>query len=148
MKNREFVWMTKRFLVSDVVFCSMEFVVQIQWQRFSKDLWQCLLTYSLNLRSPGSLGLHYGRPLFLSTVFCRHLLTFISPWSFSTSCSHLYLGLPLLLLPSGLLSKIFLSLLPWSILTTWLYNICHCEDAYEHLILYIYILHPLFYALV
>jgi len=94
-----------------------------------------VLTYSLTLRSPGSLGLHYGRPLFLSTVFCRHLLTFISRRSLSTSSSHLYLGLPLLLFPSGLLSKIFLNLLPWSILNTWLYNICHCEDAHENLIL-------------
>jgi len=55
--------MTKRFLASDVVSCSMGFVVQVQWQRFSTDSWQCLLTYSFTLQSPGSLGLHYGRPL-------------------------------------------------------------------------------------
>jgi len=128
--------MTKRFLASDVGFCSMGFVVQVQWQRFSKDLWQCLLTYSLTLRSSGSLGLHYGRPLFLSTVICRHLLTFISRRSFSTSSSYLYLGLPFLLLPSGLLSKIFLNVLHWSILTTCLYN---CEETHENLILYIHI---------
>jgi hypothetical protein len=39
----------------------------------------------------------------LSTAICRHLLSFISLRSFSTSTSHLHLGLPLLLLPSGFL---------------------------------------------
>ena len=54
----------------------------------------------------------------LSTAFCRHLLTFFSRRSFSTSSNHHHPGLPLLLLPSGSLSIIFLTLLTWSILTT------------------------------
>ena len=52
----------------------------------------------------------------LPTVFCRHLLTFVSRGSSPTSLSHLILGLPVLL-PSDLVSNIFLTLLPWSILT-------------------------------
>jgi hypothetical protein len=55
---------------------------------------------------------------FTSTAFCHHLLTFISRRSFSTSPSHHILGLSRLLLPSDLLSNIFLTVLPWSILTT------------------------------
>jgi hypothetical protein len=47
----------------------------------------------------------------LSTAFCRQLLTFISRRSFSTISSHLNLGLPFFLLPSGLLSNIFLTVL-------------------------------------
>ena len=45
----------------------------------------------------------------LSTAFCRHLLTFVSRKSFSTSSVHLNLGLPLLLLLFGLFSYIFLT---------------------------------------
>jgi len=55
----------------------------------------------------------------LSAAFCRHQLTFICHRSFSTSSSHHNLGLPLLLLPSGLLSDIFLTVLPWSVLITY-----------------------------
>ena len=54
----------------------------------------------------------------LSSAFCRHLLTIISLRSFPTSSIHLTLGLPLVLLPSCLLSNIFLTILPWSIPTT------------------------------
>ena len=54
----------------------------------------------------------------LSTDLCCHLLIFISRRSVSTSSSHLNRGLPLLLLPSVLLPNIFLTLLPWYILTT------------------------------
>ena len=54
----------------------------------------------------------------LSTAFCHHLLTFISHRSFSTSSSHLNPSLPLHLLMSNLLPNIFLTVLPWSILTT------------------------------
>ena len=53
----------------------------------------------------------------LSTAFYRHLLNFISRTSFSTSSSHLTLGLPLLLLLSRLLSNI-LHVLPSSIIST------------------------------
>ena len=54
----------------------------------------------------------------LSTAFCLHLLTFIPLCiSSSTFSGHLSHGLPFLLLPSGLLSNIFLALLPWSIFT-------------------------------
>jgi len=48
---------------------------------------------------------------FLSTAFCRRLLTFISFRFFSTFSTHFQLGLPFLLLPSGLLSNIVLSAL-------------------------------------
>ena len=54
----------------------------------------------------------------LSTAFCPHLLTFISHRSFSTSSSHLNPSLPLRPLMSSLLPNIFLTVLPWSILTT------------------------------
>jgi len=54
----------------------------------------------------------------LSNAFSLHLLIFISLRSFSTSSSHLSVGLHLLLLPCGLLSNIFLSVLPSSIPTT------------------------------
>jgi hypothetical protein len=52
------------------------------------------------------------------TACCRRLLTFISCKSSRKSSSHLSLGHPVLLLPSDLVSNIFLTLLPWSILTT------------------------------
>ena len=52
------------------------------------------------------------------TVFCRHLLTFVSRRSSRKSSSHLCLGLPVLLLSSDLVSNVFLSRLPWSILIT------------------------------
>jgi len=48
----------------------------------------------------------------LSTAFCRHLLTFNSCTSFTTFSSHLSLGLPLLLFPSGLLSNTYFTVLP------------------------------------
>ena len=54
----------------------------------------------------------------LSTAFCRHLLTFTSRRFFSTSSSHRNLGLPLLLLPFGLLSHFFLTVFPCFVLTT------------------------------
>ena len=54
----------------------------------------------------------------LSTAFWCHLLTFIFRRSFSTYSTH-HQGLPLLLLPSGSLSNIFLTFLTWSILTTF-----------------------------
>ena len=54
----------------------------------------------------------------LLIVLCHHLLTFICRRTFSASSGHLNLGLPLLLLPSGLLSNIFLTVFPWSILIT------------------------------
>jgi hypothetical protein len=46
----------------------------------------------------------------LSIPFCRHLLHLIDCRSFSTCYSHLYSGLPLLLLSSSLLSVILLTL--------------------------------------
>ena len=52
----------------------------------------------------------------LSNAFYPYLLTFISCRSFSTSSSHLKLGLPILLLSSSWLSNTFLTALPWSIL--------------------------------
>ena len=55
---------------------------------------------------------------FLSAALCHHLLNFLSHRSFSTSSSHLILGLLLLVLHSGLVSSRFLIVLPWSILTT------------------------------
>jgi hypothetical protein len=51
------------------------------------------------------------------TALCRHLLTFPSHTSLSTFSSYLNLGLPLLL-PSGLLSNIFLTVLSRFIRTT------------------------------
>ena len=51
----------------------------------------------------------------LSTAVCRRLLTFISRRSFSTSSTYIILGLPLLPLPSGLFSNIFLTVLTCSI---------------------------------
>jgi len=54
----------------------------------------------------------------LSTACRRHFLTFISSGSFSTSSTHLNLGLPLLLLPYFSLALIYLTVLPWSIRTT------------------------------
>ena len=60
-----------------------------------------------------SMDVHYS----LSTAFCRHLLTFVSARSFCVSSIHRNLGLPLLLLPFDLLSYVFLTVLPWSILT-------------------------------
>ena len=56
----------------------------------------------------------------LLNALCRHLLTSLSHRSLSTFSSHLNLGLPFLLFPSGLLSNIFLTILPWFILTTCL----------------------------
>ena len=50
---------------------------------------------------------HYS----ISAAFCLHYLTFVSYRSFSVSSSHLSLGLPLILLPSGLLSNILLTVL-------------------------------------
>jgi len=54
----------------------------------------------------------------IRTVFCRHISTFLSRRSLSTFSNHVILGLPILLLPSGLLSNIFLTSLPWPSLTT------------------------------
>jgi len=72
----------------------------------------CLITYSLALRPSESLDpLITDTHSSLSTAFCRHLLTFYSRRSFPTYSSHLNLVLPLLLLPSGLLSDIFLTIL-------------------------------------
>ena len=51
-------------------------------------------------------------PSTLSTAFCRHLLAFISRRFLSTSSSHLYLGLSIRILPSPLLSDIFLTVIP------------------------------------
>ena len=69
--------------------------------------------YYLALRPSESLGLlNYGSHSALPTAVCRHILTFIYPTSFSTNSSHLYLGLPFLLLPSDLVSNIFLTDLP------------------------------------
>jgi len=80
-----------------------------------------IITYSLAVR-PGLLtalaSLITDAYSSLLSVVCCHLLTFVSPISFSTSSSHLILGLAILLLPSGLLSNIFLNVLPRSILTT------------------------------
>jgi len=45
----------------------------------------------------------------LSTFISHHLITFISNRYFSTSSSHLNLGLSLLLLSSGLILKYFLN---------------------------------------
>ena len=55
---------------------------------------------------------------FLSTTFCYHLLIFFSHRSFSTSSSHLNLGLALLPFLSGLFTNIFLTVLPWTIHAT------------------------------
>ena len=52
----------------------------------------------------------------LSTSFCNRFLPFTSHSSFSTSSSHLNLGLHLFLLPSGLFPNIFLTLHPDSFL--------------------------------
>jgi hypothetical protein len=79
---------------------------------FSEKYW-ALLTYvhTLAVCPSMSLGLlvidAYSS---LSTALCHHLLIFISCRSFSTSCSHLSLGLSVLL-PSGLLLNIFLTVL-------------------------------------
>ena len=51
-----------------------------------------------------------------SSAFCHHLLTFISHGSFSASFSQFSIGLPILPF-SSLLSNIFLTTFPWSILT-------------------------------
>ena len=53
----------------------------------------------------------------VSAALCRHLLTSVSLKSFSKSSNYLNLGLPILLLPTGFLSNIFLSSLPWCILS-------------------------------
>ena len=50
----------------------------------------------------------------IRTVFCRHVSNFLSRRFPSTSSSHFILGLPFLLLPSGLLSNILLISLPCS----------------------------------
>jgi len=55
--------------------------------------------------------------LSLFTAFCRHLLTFISRTSFCTSSTHLSLGLPFLLLPSGNFGRGHSNL--------FLFSICH-----------------------
>ena len=60
--------------------------------------------------------LNTGAHSSLSTAVCHRLLTFISRRSFSTSSTHINLGLPLLPLPSGLFSDIFLTVLTCSIL--------------------------------
>ena len=52
----------------------------------------------------------------LSTTICRHCLNFISRRSFSTYFNHLKRGLPILRLPFGLLTNVFLSTLPRFIL--------------------------------
>ena len=52
---------------------------------------------------------------FLSTNIGRQCLNFISRRPFSTSSNHFKRDLPILRLPSGLLSNIFLSTLPWFI---------------------------------
>jgi len=77
-----------------------------------------VLTYCLALRPSESLALfNYECRFSLSTAFSCHLLTFISCRSFSTSSNHLNLGFRLLLLPSGSLSNIFLTVLSCFILT-------------------------------
>jgi len=66
----------------------------------------------------------------LPAAFCCHFLTFISQRSFSTSFSHLSQRLPFLLLPSRLLSNIFVTVLPWSILTTCPIHSSTCHYVY------------------
>ena len=63
-----------------------------------------MLSHCLPLRPSGSLGFNYGGPFFPAD--CLLLPTFIPCRSFYSSSSHFNQCLPLLLLPSGLLSKI------------------------------------------
>ena len=106
----------------------------------------------------------------LSNALFHHLLTFNSHRSFPSSSSHLNLGFPLLLLSSGLLSNIFVTVLPWSILTacsihsnffflifvtmlkslhsslsSWLVHILHipCSTTGPHVLLNIFLIHVL-----
>ena len=74
-----------------------------------------LLTYSLALQPSVSLSL----PTYQRPFFPIHFLNIICRRFFSITSSHLNLRLPLLLLPYGLLSNVFITVLPWSILTTY-----------------------------
>ena len=56
--------------------------------------------------------LYYRRPFFSVHCYLSPLLTIICSRSFSASSNHLNLGRSMLLLPSGLLSNIFLTILP------------------------------------
>ena len=74
----------------------------------------CPLTHSLThswLHGPLTAVVSFitGAHSSLSSAFCQHLLSFISRRSFSTPSKHLILGLPILLLPLGLLTNIFLT---------------------------------------
>ena len=67
---------------------------------------------------------------FLSATKFLHLLT-PSTWrSLSTSSFHLFLGLPLLLIPSNSWVKIFLGILSSSILSTWPNQLIFCPFIY------------------
>ena len=59
----------------------------------------------LKKNNSGAKGLITDAHSSLSTAFCCHPLTFISHRSFTASSNHLSLGLPLLLLSSGLLQN-------------------------------------------
>jgi len=71
---------------------------------------------------------------FLSATNSLHLLTHSTWRSLSTSSFHLFLGLPLLLVPSSSYVKIFLAILSSYILSRWLNLLILCphypfEDA-------------------
>jgi len=71
-----------------------------------------LLTYSLAVRPSENLGLLiYANHFFPIDCLLSPSFNSITLISFYTTSSHLNLGLPLLLLPSGLLSNIFLTVL-------------------------------------
>ena len=73
----------------------------------------CLIPYSLDLRPSESVGLlKYRRPFFLTYCLLLLSLHLHLPQILLCTSSHLNLGLPLLILPSGLLSNIFLTVLP------------------------------------
>ena len=110
------------------------------WWLYWSKLLTCIksLTHSL-LGSPAlwqPWPLNYRCPCCPISCFLFPFLNFISQRSFSTSSSHLNLGLPFLLLPSSFLSNIFVTVLPWSILTT-----CPIHSSTCH---YVYILTQLF----
>ena len=78
-----------------------------------------ILTYSSALRPSESLGLfNNGRPYFPIDCLLSPSLNLISHRALSASSNHLSLGLPLLLLSSGLLQNTFVTVLSRSIFAT------------------------------
>jgi len=107
---------------------------------FTQNVCTHTFSHSSALRPSDILG-----PLFTdahtsqSTTFCRHLLTFIHRRSFSPSSIHLNLDPSILLLASRLLSNIFSTTIPRSILTRYL---IHTKLNLRRLMSYIYMEHP------